>query len=59
MSIVRLCRVSFCGLQQDKESVLDGLQALGVLHLIPLRPPSPWPPWTRRGTAAPRPRSGT
>jgi V/A-type H+-transporting ATPase subunit I len=44
MSIVRLCRVSLCGQLRDKESVLDGLQALGVLHLIPLRPPEPLVP---------------
>lgn len=44
MSIVRLCRVSLCGQLQDKEAVLDGLQALGVLHLIPLRPPEPLVP---------------
>lgn len=44
MSIVRLCRVSLCGPLQDKESVLDGLQTLGVLHLIPLRPAEPLVP---------------
>jgi V/A-type H+-transporting ATPase subunit I len=44
MSIVRLCRVSLCGQLQDKEAVLDGLQALGALHLIPLRPPEPLAP---------------
>lgn len=44
MSIARLCRVSLCGPMQDKESVLDGLQVLGVLHLIPLRPPEPLVP---------------
>lgn len=39
MSIVALRRVSLCGRLPDKGPVLDGLQALGVMHLIPLRVP--------------------
>lgn len=34
-------RVTLCGLMQDKAATLDRLQALGVLHLIPLRTPGP------------------
>jgi len=34
-------RVTLCGLLQDKAATLDRLQALGVLHLIPLRTPGP------------------
>jgi V/A-type H+-transporting ATPase subunit I len=39
MSIVRLRRVTLCGRRGDKHEVLDGLQSLGVVHLIPLRVP--------------------
>jgi len=41
MSIVPMQRVTLCGLVQDKAATLDRLQALGVLHLIPLRTPGP------------------
>ena len=34
-------RVTLCGLLRDKAATLDRLQALGVLHLIPLRTPGP------------------
>lgn len=44
MSIARMERVSLCGQAKDKQAVLEGLQALGVLHLIPLRPPEPLVP---------------
>jgi V/A-type H+-transporting ATPase subunit I len=36
MSIVRLTKLSLVGLLQDKEAVLDELQALGCMHLLPL-----------------------
>jgi V/A-type H+-transporting ATPase subunit I len=38
MSIARLKKVTFCGLMTEKQSLLEGLQALGCLHLLPLRP---------------------
>ncbi len=38
MSIVALKKVSLCGLLAQKQKVLDGLQALGCLHLVSLRP---------------------
>ncbi len=38
MSIQRLMRLTLAGLARDKEAVLDRLQTLGCLHLIPLRP---------------------
>ncbi len=47
MSIVALRRVTLIGSRGNKESVLAGLQALGVLHLIALRAdaePSPGAP---------------
>lgn len=34
MSIQRLCHASLIGLSQYQRSVLDGLQSLGVLHLL-------------------------
>lgn len=37
MSIVPLRRVTLVGRFPDKDPVLDGLQSIGVLHLIPLR----------------------
>lgn len=40
MSIETLQRATLAGLTTDKEAVLADLQALGCLHLIPLRPPS-------------------
>jgi len=39
VSIAKLKKVSICGLIDEKERVLDGLQALGALHLVSLRPP--------------------
>lgn len=38
MSIERLNRLTLAGLAKDKEAVLERLQTLGCLHLIPLRP---------------------
>ena len=38
MSIVALDKVTLVGHQQDKGAVLEGLQELGCLHLIPLTP---------------------
>ena len=38
MTISRLKRVTICGLMTEKEDLLKGLQALGCLHLLPLRP---------------------
>lgn len=39
MTIVALAKVSIFGLAAEKQAVLEGLQALGCLHLIPLGPP--------------------
>lgn len=36
MAIVKLKKLTFCGLLHDKASVLEQLQVLGGLHLIPL-----------------------
>jgi V/A-type H+-transporting ATPase subunit I len=38
VSIERLSRLTLAGLATDKEAVLNRLQTLGCLHLIPLRP---------------------
>ncbi len=38
MSIVRLKKVTVCGLLTEKQSLLEGLQRLGCMHLLPLRP---------------------
>lgn len=38
MSIARLKRVTLCGLLTEKSEVLEGLQDLGCMHLLPLRP---------------------
>ncbi|QVL48445.1 MAG: V-type ATP synthase subunit I [Thiocapsa sp.] len=38
MSIQRLTRLTLAGLATDKDAVLERLQTLGCLHLIPLRP---------------------
>ncbi len=38
MSIQRLTRLTLAGLARDKDAVLERLQTLGCLHLIPLRP---------------------
>ncbi len=39
MSIARLKKVTLCGLLTEKRQVLEGLQELGCMHLLPLRPP--------------------
>ncbi|MEX1323157.1 MAG: V-type ATPase 116kDa subunit family protein [Synechococcaceae cyanobacterium] len=39
MTIVPLSKVTVIGLSADKQGLLDGLQQLGCLHLIPLRDP--------------------
>ena len=44
MSIVAMQRVSLCGLHREKAAALAGLQALGVMHLVPLRTPEPLAP---------------
>lgn len=44
MSIVAMQRVSLCGLIREKATALEGLQALGVMHLVPLRTPEPLAP---------------
>ena len=38
MSIVTLKKITLCGLLSDKEAAMAGLQRLGCLHLISLRP---------------------
>ncbi|MBI3993790.1 MAG: V-type ATP synthase subunit I [Candidatus Lambdaproteobacteria bacterium] len=43
MSIVPLHKVTLCGLVREKRAILEGLQALGCLHLVSLRPPSEEP----------------
>lgn len=40
MTIVPLCKLSVVGLTADKPALIDGLQRLGCLHLIPLQPPA-------------------
>lgn len=40
MTIVPLCKLSVVGLTGDKAELIDGLQRLGCLHLIPLQPPA-------------------
>jgi len=39
MSIAELKKVTLCGLLKEKHEILEGLQALGCMHLLPLRPP--------------------
>ena len=51
MSVVALQRITLCGLQRDKATILDDLQRLGCLHLISLRPPPAEP----EKVAPPRP----
>lgn len=41
MSIVPLRRVTLCGLAGEKDETLEGVQALGVIHLVPLRQAPP------------------
>ena len=40
MSIARLKKMTLCGLTADKSAMLEGLQKLGCMHLLPLSPPS-------------------
>lgn len=44
MSIVPLARVSLCGGRADKAAALAELQAVGLMHLIPLREAPPLAP---------------
>jgi V/A-type H+/Na+-transporting ATPase subunit I len=44
MTIAPMVRVTLCGLDHEKPRILEELQALGVLHLIPLRTPGPLTP---------------
>lgn len=44
MSIAAMRRVTLCGLIGEKAQVLEGLQALGVLHLIPMKEAPPLTP---------------
>lgn len=44
MTIVAMRRVSVAGRLADKEAILEGLQALGILHCVPLREPDPLAP---------------
>lgn len=39
MTIIALHRITLCGLAADKRAVLEALQELGCMHLVPLRPP--------------------
>ena len=39
MSITPLKKATLCGVLKDKPAMLEGLQALGCMHLLPLRPP--------------------
>ncbi len=39
MTIAPLLKVTLCGLSRDRDRLLEGLQALGVMHLLPLVPP--------------------
>ncbi|MCK9607202.1 MAG: ATPase [Methylomonas sp.] len=41
MAIVKLKKLTFCGVLKDKNRVLEQLQSLGELHLIPLTPLPP------------------
>ncbi|KIH77238.1 V/A-type H+-transporting ATPase subunit I [Geoalkalibacter ferrihydriticus] len=42
MAIVALEKVTFCGPNQDKSAFLAALQALGLVHLVSLRPAEGW-----------------
>jgi len=44
MTIVPMQRITLCGLIGEKVTALEGMQALGVLHLIPLRTADPLAP---------------
>ncbi|OAB55212.1 ATP synthase subunit I [Phormidium willei BDU 130791] len=39
MTIARLKKVTLCGLLKNKQRILERLQDLGCMHLLPLRPP--------------------
>lgn len=39
MTIAPLAKVTLCGLARDRDRLLADLQALGVMHLLPLAPP--------------------
>ena len=39
MSIVSVCKVTLCGTRADRQGLLEGLQRLGCMHLVSLRPP--------------------
>lgn len=55
MSIVPMIRVTLCGFTRHKAEVIEGLQALGLLHIVPLREAGPLTP----GDAAMRKRAET
>ena len=38
MTLMALKKVTICGLDKEKEAILKGLQDLGCMHLVPLRP---------------------
>ena len=38
MTLMALKKVTICGLHKEKEPILKGLQDLGCMHLVPLRP---------------------
>ena len=38
MTIARLKKVTVCGLMTEKQPLLQGLQGLGCMHLLALRP---------------------
>ena len=52
MSIARLKKVTLCGLLDEKHDILEGLQRLGCMHLVPLRPPPAEIEKVAPGTAA-------
>lgn len=39
MSIVKLAKMTIFGIAKDKPGILEGLQKLGIMHLVPLVPP--------------------
>jgi V/A-type H+-transporting ATPase subunit I len=44
MTIAQLKRVTICGLSEDKDRLLDALQDVGCMHLVPLREAGPLEP---------------
>ena len=44
MTIAHLKRATLCGLSEDKGSLLDALQDVGCMHLVPLREAGPLEP---------------